>query len=115
MSDTLKAGLIPRLQVFEVDETGADKIVSDYVTFGTNFVDGKRYQVSFLGMTFVQYRFALTETFQKAISQKNNTFALKIMGLNAGTPGAYQSVIRGSSSSVTSMKPKLNLIYTKIK
>jgi hypothetical protein len=115
MSDTLKAGLIPRLQVFEVDETGADKIVSDYVTFGTNFVDGKRYQVSFLGMTFVQYRFALTETFQKAISQKNNTFTLKIMGLNAGTPGAYQSVIRGSSSSVTSMKPKLNLIYTKIK
>ena len=115
MSDTLKAGLIPRLQVFEVDETGTDKIVSDYVTFGTNFVDGKRYQVSFLGMTFVQYRFALTETFQKAISQKNNTFTLKIMGLNAGTPGAYQSVIRGSSSSVTSMKPKLNLIYTKIK
>jgi hypothetical protein len=115
MSDTLKAGLIPRLQVFQVDEAGADKIVSDYATFGTNFVDGKRYQVSFLGMTFVQYRFALTETFQKAISQKNNTFTLKIMGLNEGTPGAYQSVIRGSSSLITPMKPKLNLIYTKIK
>jgi hypothetical protein len=115
MTDTIKAGLIPRLQVFQVDETGADKIASDYATFGTNFVDGKRYQVSFLGMTFIQYRFALTETFQKAISQKNTTFSLKIMGLNAGTPGAYQSLLIGSSSSLTSMKPRLNLIYTKIK
>ncbi len=115
MTDTIKAGLIPRLQVFQVDETGADKIASDYATFGTNFVDGKRYQVSFLGMTFIQYRFALTETFQKAISQKNTTFSLKIMGLNAGTPGAYQSLLRGSSSLFTTMKPKLNLIYTKIK
>jgi hypothetical protein len=115
MTDTIKAGLIPRLQVFQMDETGTDKIVSDYATFGTNFVDGKRYQVSFLGMTFIQYRFALTETFQKAISQKNTTFSLKIMGLNAGTPGAYQSLLIGSSSSLTSMKPRLNLIYTKIK
>ena len=115
MSDTLKAGLIPRLQVFQVDANGADKIVSDYATFGTNFVDGRRYQVSFLGMTYIQYRFALTETFQKAISQKNTTFSLKIMGLNAGTPGAFQSKLIGSSSTITSMKPRLNLIYTKIK
>jgi hypothetical protein len=37
------------------------------------------------------------------------------MGLNAGTPGAFQSKLIGSSSTITSMKPRLNLIYTKIK
>lgn len=115
MIDTIKAGLLPRLQVFKVDDAGVDKIVTDYSTFGTNFVDGKRFQVSFLGMTFVQYKFTLTETFQKAISQKDTTFRLKIMGLNMGTPAAYQSQIRGSGSLVTVMKPRLNLIYTKIK
>lgn len=115
MADTIKAGLIPRLQVFKVDAAGVNKIVSDYTTFGTNFVDGKRYEVTLMGMTYIQYRFNLTETFQKVISQKDANFKLKIMGLNTGKPASFQSVLKGSGSSVAVLKPKLNLIYTKIK
>jgi hypothetical protein len=88
--------------------------LQEYPVFGSNFVDGKRSVLSENGNYYIQYRFVISQTIQKLISQKSTTFRLKIMGLNTGKPASYRVLLRGSGSQSSLFKPKLNLIYTKI-
>jgi len=114
-SDTIQyGGLNPRLQILKTDTAGNDLFVEEYSTFGSGFVDGKRSTYSEAGINYTQYKFVITNTIQKIISQNDTTFRLKIMGTNIGLPGAYRSVLRGSNSS-NNLVPKLYMIYTKIK
>lgn len=113
--DTLVYGITPRLQIITSDTNGTDAILEEYATFGSNFVDGSRKLVSVNGGNYIQYKFYLNNTIQKLISQKNTNFRLKIMGLNSGTPSAGRVLLKGSSSKDLQFKPKLNIIYTKIK
>lgn len=114
--DTLTYGLVPRLQIFKTDSTGNnDKAAEDYAAFNSsNYVDGKRSTVNIDGKNYVQYKFTVTYSVQKIISQKDSTFRYKIMGANLGMPAAYRTILTGSGSLNTPFKPRLNLIYTKI-
>jgi hypothetical protein len=107
-------GVVPRMQIFKTDDTGLDAIPSDYNSLGSTYVNGSKSELVKNGQTYTQYKFNLTQTFQKVISQKDTTFRLKIMGLNVGLPGAYRVMLRGSGSDATEFKPTLNLIYTKL-
>jgi len=112
--DTFLFGVSPRMQVLSSDIYGNDAILGEYATFGAGFVDGKRSVYSENGVNMIQYKFVMTQTIQKLISQKNTNFRLKIIGTSAGLPASYRTLLRGSGSLATSFRPKLNLIYTKI-
>lgn len=116
-TDTLLYGLVPRMQIFKTDSTGNnDKAAEDYAAFNSSaYVNGKRSTVSIGGKNFVQYKFTVTYSVQKIISQKDSTFRFKIMGANLGIPAAYRTMLAGSGSQNTLFKPRLDLIYTKIK
>nr|MBP6625329.1 DUF4270 family protein [Chitinophagaceae bacterium] len=107
-------GIVPRMQIFKTDTEGNDAIPAEYSSFGAGYVDGNTHTSTINGQTITQYKFNLTQTFQRVISQKDTTFRLKIMGLNTGVPGAYRVMLRGSGSQATEFKPTLNLIYTKL-
>lgn len=113
MVDTLSYGMIPRFQLFRVDQ-GVDKIISEYASLGAGFIDAKRKEVTVYGEKYLQYNIYLSESIQNLISGRDTTFRLKIMGLSDNYPGAYGSILKGSSSKMDSLRPKLNVIYTKI-
>lgn len=113
-TDTLMYGTIPRLQIFQTDTVGVDNVIPDYNVFGSNIVDGKATQYSINGITFTQYKFAVTYSIQRLISEKNTNFRFKIMGLNNGYPAAYRVILAGNKSSNPLVKPQLKIIYTKI-
>jgi len=115
-SDTLAYSPLARLQIFRTDTTGNnDKVAEDYAQFNSSaYVDGKRSNVVIGGLTYPQYKFTVTYSIQKIISQKDSTFRFKIMGANQGYPAAYRSILCGSGSKQIETKPVLNLIYTKI-
>ncbi len=115
-SDTSTYWLIPRLQIFKTDSSGNnDKVAEDYAAFNSsNYVDGKRSQVIINGISYVQYKFTVTYSIQKIISQKDSTFRFKIMGVNSGLPAAYRTILAGSGSNMPEFKPRLYVIYTKI-
>ncbi|MBL7767082.1 MAG: DUF4270 family protein [Chitinophagaceae bacterium] len=113
-TDTLLAGLIPRLQMFKSDTAGNDSVLEDYNVFGTGIVDGRRYALTVGGVTYTQYKFIITHSVQKIISQKDSTFRLKVMGLNIGYPAAFRSIVGGSANVNPFFRPKLYLVYTKI-
>jgi hypothetical protein len=106
-----------RMQILQSSDAGNDVFPRDYTLFGATFVDGKQYKTIIGGVTYNQYKFNLTNTFQRVISQKDTTFRLKIMGQNSNIayPGAYRVLLRGSGSQAANLKPTLNLIYTKLK
>lgn len=114
--DTLSFGLVPRMQIFKTDSLGNnDKAAEDYAAFNSSaYVDGRRSTVSMNGKNYVQYKFTVTYSVQKIISQKDSTFRFKIMGANLGIPAAYRTILTGSGSLNTPFKPRLDLIYTKI-
>jgi hypothetical protein len=112
--DTTIYGMTPRLQILATDLQGADRIPDDYGVFGTSFVDGTRKIKSIGGVNFIQYKFGLNQSIQQIISRKDSTFRFKIMGLNLGLPAVYRVLLQGSGSSVAALRPKLNIIYTKI-
>ncbi len=103
------------MQIIATDTSGFDAIINEYAVFGASFVDGKRSQFTLNGINYIQYKFVISQTIQKLISQKNTNFRLKIMGLSTGLPASYRTLLRGSGSISTEFKPTLNLIYTKIK
>lgn len=115
-SDTLAYGLIPRLQIFSTDTAGNnDKVAADYAAFNSSaYVNGKRSTVIINGMNYVQYKFNVTYSIQRIISQKDSTFRYKIMGASNGLPGAYRTILTGSGSQNQAFKPRLYLIYTNI-
>ena len=115
-NDTLIYGLVPRLQIFSTDTSSQnDKVSEDYAAFASaNYVDGKRAQKVIDGQTYVEYKFTVTYSIQKIISQKDSMFRYKIMGANIGFPAAYRTILAGSGSKLDAFKPKLNIIYTKI-
>ncbi len=113
-SDTLRYGTIPRLQIFQTDTNQVDNVIADYAIFGSNIVDGKYDKVSLGAFTFTRYKFAVTYSIQRIISEKNRNFRFKIMGLNNGFPGAYRVMLGGSSTTTPYVKPQLKIIYTKI-
>jgi hypothetical protein len=112
--DTTIYGMTPRLQILATDLQGTDRIPDDYGVFGTSFVDGTRKIKSIGGVNFIQYKFGLNQSIQQIISRKDSTFRFKIMGLNLGLPAVYRVLLQGSGSSVAALRPKLNIIYTKI-
>jgi hypothetical protein len=113
--DTLLYGPTPRLQIIGSDTLGNDYVLGEYTTFGSNFVDGKLTLSSINGVNVFQYKFVITQTIQKMISQKNANFRLKISGSNSAKPASHRILLRGTGSQSTEWKPKLNLIYTLIK
>ncbi len=115
-SDTLNYSPMARLQIFRTDTSGNnDKIAEDYAQFNSSaFVDGKRTNVLINGINYPQYRFTVTYSLQKIISQKDTTFRFKIMGANLGYPAAYRTIFCGSASKQDEFKPRLEMIYTKI-
>ena len=114
-TDTNTFHTIPRLQILQTDTVGNDKIIADYSLLGTTFVDGKQKSVTVGGFTLTEYKFGVTYSIQKIISEKDTNFRFKIMGLNTGFPAAYRTTVAGSDSKVDYLRPKLNIIYTKIK
>jgi hypothetical protein len=113
MIDSSVYGIVPRFQIFRVDQ-GKDKIINEYNSLGSGFIDAKRKEVTVMGQKYLQYNIYLTESIQNMISSRDTTFRLKIMGLSDVYPGAYGIIMKGSSSVMDSLRPKLNLIYTKI-
>lgn len=113
--DTLLYGPTPRFQIIGADSLGNDYVLGEYTTFGSNFVDGKKVQNSINGENVIQYKFVITQTIQKMISQKNTNFRLKISGSNSTQPASHRMLLRGTGSQSLDWKPKLNLIYTLIK
>lgn len=113
MIDSSVYGIVPRFQVFRVDQ-GSDKILNEYTSLGAGFVDAKRREVTVYGQKYLQYNIYLSESIQNMISTQDTTFRLKIMGLSDVYPGAYGSILKGSTSKMDSLRPKLNVIYTKI-
>lgn len=113
-SDTIKYGTIPRLQIFQTDTNQVDNVIADYAVFGSNIVDGTYEKVSFGPFMVTRYKFAVTYSIQRIISEKNTNFRFKIMGLNNGFPGAYRVMLGGSSTTMPYVKPQLKIIYTKI-
>jgi hypothetical protein len=113
MLDTSIYGLVPRFQIFRV-ENGLDKIIGEYASFGSGFIDAKRRTVTINGQKYLSYKILLTQTMQKLISQKDTSLRLKLMGLTDVYPGAYGTMLKGSSSAMDSLRPKLYMIYTKI-
>lgn len=112
--DTFLYAPPPRMQVLVSDSSGSDAVLSEYATFGAGFVDGKRFVYTENGLSYLQYKFILTQTIQRAISQKNTNFRLKILGTASGYSAAYRTLLRGSGSMAGRGKPRLSLIYTKI-
>lgn len=115
-ADTLNYSPLVRLQIFRTDTTGNnDKVAEDYAQFNSSaYVDGKRTNVIINGITYPQYRFTVTYSIQKVISQKDTTFRFKIMGANLGYPAAFRTILCGSGSKQDEFKPRLEMIYTKI-
>ncbi len=115
-ADTLTYGAIPRLQIFTTDTAGNnDKVAADYSAFNSAaYVDGKRSQIMIDGVNSIQYRFIVTYSVQKMISEKDSNFRYKIMGANTGLPAAYRTILTGSGSKKDAFKPRLDLIYTNI-
>lgn len=114
-ADTNKFGLNPRLQILNSDTSDNDKIAEDYALFGYTVVDGTKKTVNIGGLSITRYQFVITYSIQKLISQKNSTFRFKIMGLNSGYPASYRVMVAGSGSKIDELRPKLKIIYTKIK
>ncbi len=116
-SDTLSYSPLARLQIFKCDSTGEnDKVADDYAQFNSSaYVDGKRTTVQIGGQFYPRYTFTVTYSLQRLISQKDSTFRFKIMGANLGYPAAYRSILCGSGSLQTDFKPRLEMIFTKIK
>lgn len=112
MSDTLKYGLVPRFQVFR-NENGTDRLITEYASLGTGFIDGKRREVTVDGKKYIGYKILLTETIQNLIAKKDTNIRIRIMGLSDNAPAAYGTTLKGSASAVDSLRPKLSLIYTK--
>lgn len=112
--DTLIYKMIPRLQIFRTDTAGNnDLVATDYGAFGSSaYVDGKISKTTINGTDYYQYKFIVSNSIQKVISQKDANFRFKIMGANLGFPAAYRSILSGSASQDLIAKPKLNLIYT---
>lgn len=107
-----------RMQILLTNkENSSETFVRDYAILGSEFVDGKKRTITIGGKSYTQYKFNLANTFQRVISQKDTTFRLKIMGQNSNTayPGAFRVVLHGNTSDINALKPRLNLIYTKIK
>jgi hypothetical protein len=114
--DTLTYGLLPRLQIFKTDSIGEnDKIAEDYAAFNSsNYVDGKRYPVVINGSNYVQYKFTITNSIQRMLSQRDSLSRYKIMGANTGLPAAYRGILSGSASQLPEFRPQLNVIYTRL-
>jgi hypothetical protein len=109
-------GAMPRMQILQTIN-GKDAYVRDYAVFGTDFVNGFISKKMIGGVMYNQYKFNISNSIQRVISQKDTTFSLKIMGQNTSIvlPAAYRVILQGSGSQSIELKPTLNLIYTKLK
>ncbi len=119
--DTTVYGLPFRLEVLK-EKNGTDKLLDDYINFslggsitnGVSYVDGKKQIVTINGTKYVQYKFVITSTIQKAILNKDSKFRIKLNSSNTGLPIIGRAIFYGSKSVRTDLKPKLNVIFTKI-
>jgi len=113
-SDSSALPVPGQLQVLR-EEDGVDLFIEDYALLGTAFVDGTRQQVTINGVDYTQYKLNITNTIQKAISEQDNDFRLKVMGRqNVAFLASTRAVLVGSGSSNQLLKPKLNIIFTKL-
>ncbi len=113
-TDTLSYKLPDALKLEYVNAAGENKIAKDYSFLGA-VVDGKRKMVQINGQTVIQYRFVITKTIQDAISQKDNNLKIKVLSEIGFTAAKYRTVLAGSNNSNNLLKPKLYLIFTKLK
>ncbi|MBP6455660.1 MAG: DUF4270 family protein [Chitinophagaceae bacterium] len=113
-TDTNSFKLPEALKLEYVNSAGENKIAKDYSFLGA-IVDGKRRMVDINGQTVIQYRFVITKTIQDAISQKDKNLKIKVLAEIGNTAAKYRTVLAGSNNSNNLLKPKLYLIFTKLK
>jgi hypothetical protein len=100
-----------------VDANGNDYALTDdynatFAGVSKKVNDGLRIVEYENGLPVYKYRLTLTKTFQKAILERNNNLKIRIIGVN-GFIASGRSIFSGSNR--ISLKPKINLIYTKFK
>ncbi|MEZ5046793.1 MAG: hypothetical protein R2831_07350 [Chitinophagaceae bacterium] len=112
-TDTTNFGLTPQLQILKTIN-GVDKLVEDYALFGLTYVNGNKKVYTLGGFNYIQYKFSITQSIQQLISQKDSTFNFKIIGVKSGLPASSRVLLLGSESQIGALKPRLDMIYTRI-
>lgn len=77
------------------------------------FMDGKRKTVTIGAITVSQYTLNLPREIQRAIVEQRDTLHLRISGASS-FPGAYRLIGAGRNASNSSIRVKLNIVYSKI-